>query len=174
MAAPADPDLSLAGAAAAIAADVLYREARALDARDWAGWLALYAEDAVYWVPAWRDEDTQTADPDRELSLIFHDSRRGLAERVARVTSGKSVTAMPLPRTTHFVTNVAAALGADALTAEAAFQVRVYQPRTERTHVHFGRYEVRLTRAPEGWRIAGKTIRLQNDLLPALIDFYTL
>lgn len=161
--------------AAALAAALLYREARALDRRAWADWLALYAEDAVYWVPAWRSEDEHTADPDTELSLIFHDARRGLDERVARVTSGKSVTAMPLPRTTHFVGNVTAAFAGDGyIEAEAAFQVQVYEPRSERQYANFGRYELRLAPAVAGWCIARKVVRLQNDCVPALLDFYTL
>lgn len=158
-----------------IAAALLYREAQLLDRRDWDGWLALYAEHATYWVPGWRDEDHQTTDPDTEVSQIFHDSRRGLEERVRRVTSDKSVTAMPLARTTHFVGNVLATFAdADSIDADAVWQVHVYNPRSERQHTLFGRYELRLERAAAGWRIARKTIRLQNDLLPALIDFYTL
>lgn len=161
--------------ATAIATDLLHRECRYLDTRDWDAWLALYAPDAVYWVPAWRDEHMQTADPDTEISQIFHDSRRGLEERVMRVRSGKSVTAQPLPRTTHFVSNIEARLGADGTIAvEAAFLVQVYQPRSERQHGNFGRYELRLVESAHGWVIARKLIRLQNDCVPALVDFYLL
>ena len=35
----------------------LYREARFLDDKEWESWLALYAPDAEYWVPAWDDDD---------------------------------------------------------------------------------------------------------------------
>jgi benzoate/toluate 1,2-dioxygenase beta subunit/2,4,5-trichlorophenoxyacetic acid oxygenase 2 len=161
--------------ATATAIALLHRECRHLDQRDWDAWLALYAPDAVYWVPAWRDEHTQTSDPDTEISQIFHDSRRGLEERVMRVRSGKSVTTQPLPRTTHFVSNVEARLDADgAIAAEAAFLVQVYQPHSERQHTHFGRYELRLTETAQGWVIARKVIRLQNDCVPALVDFYLL
>lgn len=161
--------------AVAIATELLHRECRYLDTRDWDAWLALYAPDAVYWVPAWRDEYMQTADPDTEISQIFHDSRRGLEERVMRVRSGKSVTAQPLPRTTHFVSNVEARRDADgAIAAEAVFMVQVYQPRSERLHSNFGRYELRLAAAGDGWLISRKLIRLQNDCVPALVDFYLL
>ena len=159
----------------AIATALLHRECRHLDSRDWDAWLALYAPDAVYWVPAWRDEHTQTADPDTEISQIFHDSRHGLQERVMRLRSGKSVTTQPLPRTTHFVSNVEARLDADGrITADAAFLVQVYQPRSERQYTHFGRYELRFAAAADGWVIARKVIRLQNDCVPALVDFYLL
>ena len=159
--------------ALAIATELLHRECRYLDTRDWDAWLALYAPDAVYWVPAWRDELTQTRDPDTEISQIFHDSRRGLEERILRVRSGKSVTAMPLPRTTHFVSNVEAWRRDDG-TIAACWTVQVYQPRDERQYSNFGRYELRLVHGGGGWTIARKIIRLQNDCVPALVDFYTL
>ena len=31
----------------------LYREARHLDDREWDEWLAMYAEDCPFWMPAW-------------------------------------------------------------------------------------------------------------------------
>lgn len=161
--------------ASAIATDLLYLECRCLDARDWAAWLELYDPNAVYWVPAWRDEDTQTSNPDTEISQIYHDSRRGLEERVMRVQSGKSVTARPLPRTTHFVSNIEAVFESDDLIgARANWMALIYNPRTEKQHSNFGRYELRLHKTGQRWLIARKTIRLQNDLVPALIDFYTL
>ena len=161
--------------ATAIATELLHRECRCLDDRDWAAWLELYDAHAVYWVPAWRDEDTQTSDPETEISQIYHDSRRGLEERVMRVQSGKSVTALPLPRTTHFVSNIEAVFESDDLiAARASWMALIYNPRTERQHSNFGRYELRLQKVGQRWLIARKTIRLQNDLIPALIDFYTL
>lgn len=161
--------------ATAIATELLHRECRCLDERDWTGWLDLYAPHAVYWVPAWRDENTQTSDPDTEISQIYHDTRRGLAERVMRVQSGKSVTALPLPRTTHFVSNIEGGLLPDgAICAQASWMVQVYHPRTERQQCNFGRYELRLGQADAGWIIQRKIIRLQNDTVPALVDFYTL
>ncbi len=159
----------------AIATDLLYLESRCLDRRDWAQWLELYDEQAVYWVPAWRDEHAQTSDPDSEISQIYHDSRRGLEERVMRVQSGKSVTAMPLPRTTHFVSNIVGRFEAHGvIAAQANWMVQVYNPRTEKQHSNFGHYELRLQQTTQRWRIVWKKTQLQNDLIPALIDFYTL
>lgn len=165
----------LGQAATAIATELLYRESTALDQRNWNQWLDLYTEDAVYWVPAWRNEDEQTSDPNSEVSQIYHDSRTGLEERVMRVTSGKSVTAMPLPRTTHFITNIVAT-NADEPTIRVAanFMVQLFQPQRGTHYVNFGDYELRLAREGDRWSIAAKTVHLKNDLVPALIDFYTL
>lgn len=161
--------------ATAIATHLLYLECQYLDSRDWAAWLDIYDPKAVYWVPAWRNESTQTSDPDTEISQIYHDSRRGLEERVMRIQSGKSVTAMPLPRTTHFVSNIVGAFEADdVITGRANWMALIYNPRTERQHSNFGHCEVRLQKTGQRWVISRKKILLQNDLVPALIDFYTL
>ena len=49
------------------AEEFLFREALLLDRGDWDAWLDLYLPDAVFWMPAWRDESVPTADPDSEL-----------------------------------------------------------------------------------------------------------
>jgi len=34
--------------------ELVHREARLLDEQRWDDWLALYAEDCEYWMPAWK------------------------------------------------------------------------------------------------------------------------
>lgn len=160
---------------AAVALELFVREGRCLDRRQWDDWLDLYREDAVYWVPAWRDEDEPTRDPLREVSLIYHAGRAGLAERVLRLRSGQSLTTMPLPRTTHFVSNVLAEVrGADRLAAEASFLVHHTDPRTQVHLVHHGRYEAELVNDGTRWRYAQKRVLLMNDCVSAVLDFYLL
>ncbi|HVZ53078.1 MAG TPA: aromatic-ring-hydroxylating dioxygenase subunit beta [Pseudolabrys sp.] len=160
----------------AIAADLLAREGLYLDRKDWKSWLALFCEDVEYWLPAWRDEYDTTDDPARQVSLIYHASRHGLAERIARIQTRKSVTAMPLPRTAHFISNVRASSSADGtIDATASWQVHAHDARTQKNHHLFGIGEYRLRREADGaWRLAGKKLILMNDQTPAVIDFYTL
>jgi benzoate/toluate 1,2-dioxygenase beta subunit/2,4,5-trichlorophenoxyacetic acid oxygenase 2 len=81
---------------------------------------------------------------------------------------------MPLPRTAHFVGNVVATRAGDAvIEAEASWNVHVYQPRTAKQSVHFGRYEVQLRKRADVWRISRKTIHLQNDRVSTVLDFYS-
>jgi 3-phenylpropionate/cinnamic acid dioxygenase small subunit len=158
-----------------IATTLLNHHGSFLDDRAWDEWLALYRADAVYWVPAWRDEANETTDPNSEISQIYHAHKSGLEERVARIRSGKSVTAMPLPRTTHFTTNVVAhSVIPNEIEVRANWMVQVYQPRTTKQYVNFGYCELTLTQANDAWLIAKIIIHLKNDLVPALIDFYTL
>ena len=158
-----------------IANELLVREAFLIDRRDWGGWLALYAEDAVFWVPAWRDESTEIDDPEREISLIYHTQRVGLEERVMRLRSRVSLTTMPMPRTTHFLSNLAV-IGPTArrIDARVNFQVQIFEPRTTTQRVHFGYYEVALVLSNDGWQIARKKIHLLNDSVSPVIDFYLL
>ena len=64
---------------------LLYREARALDDRDWDAWLALYAPDVEFWMPSWDDNDRLVEDPQTEISLIWYGHKGGLEDRVFRI-----------------------------------------------------------------------------------------
>lgn len=152
---------------------LLAREALYLDRFQWDEWLALYAEDAVFWMPAWRDELSPTEDPDRELSLIYYRGRRNLEDRVWRARSGLSVASAPRARSVHQVTNIL--LEADDQVT-ASFSVHLFDKRAERSHSFFGRYEYRLVRSEDGgaWKIAQKKILLYNDTIPTVVDFYSI
>ena len=41
----------------------LHREARFLDDKEWESWLALYAPDVEFWMPAWDDDGQLVTDP---------------------------------------------------------------------------------------------------------------
>ena len=46
--------------------DFLYMEARLLDNRQFEEWMDLFTDDALYWVPAGRDD----IDPSRHVSIV--------------------------------------------------------------------------------------------------------
>jgi 3-phenylpropionate/cinnamic acid dioxygenase small subunit len=157
------------------AAAFLFQEARYLDRHQWDAWVAMYREDAVYWLPAWRDEYETVTDPQTEVSLIYHDRRLGLEERIARIESRKSITALPLPRTLHVIGNVELrAVTASQIETESTFAVHVYDPRTAKEHTRYGRYEHVISTDRETWLIAKKKITLVNDKVPAVLDFYSI
>ena len=154
---------------------LLYREALALDCRDWDAWLAMLAEDVVFWMPAWRDEVTPTEDPDRELSLIYYEDRQHLVDRVWRVKSGLSVASTPLPRVVHGVTNILVERADDgSAEVSSSFTVHRFDVRSGNSHVFFGRYEHAFRREGDGWVIARKKILLLNDVIPTVVDFYSI
>ena len=155
------------------AASFLAREALYLDRLDFDPWIDLYTQDCIFWMPAWRDDGTQTDDPDRELSLIFYRGRRNLEDRVQRIRSGFSVASAVMPRVAHMIGNVLVE-AADETNAEVAssFIVNVHDVRTRKTHAYFGRYEHKLRREGTDWKIESKIIRLMNDVVPTMLDVY--
>lgn len=159
--------------AAAIAC--VLHEGHLLDDRRWDDWLALYDPGATFWLPAWRDEDERLDSPEAGVSLIYHDSRGGLEDRVGRVRSGKSVTTMPLPRTTHLITAPRARLLADrTVEVDSRWMVWLYQPRTAKLQALAGHYRHRIGIDGETCRILAKTITLMNDEIPTQLDFYAI
>ena len=159
--------------ALAEAVALLNLEGMLLDEQDWDAWLALYEEDAEFWMPAWKSETEPTGDPLRELSMIYYDSRAGLEDRVQRIRSGKSVASTPLRRTAHMVGNVML-VGDDAgiLTVKSSFNVHVYDTRQKTQHVFFGRTTHGLVRRNGGLKIRRKKIILANDCIPTMLDIY--
>ena len=162
--------------ALAVAHDVIHREALYLDERRWDDWLALYHDDAEFWVPAWRNENEPTADVESEISLIYLASRDQLAERVGRVTGGRSAASTPLPRTAHAVSNIlaSAADGESRIDASSVIATHIFDVRRREPYLYFGRAEFRLARIGNAWKIRRKKIVLMNDYLTTIVDFYTI
>lgn len=157
------------------AIDLVYREADLLDRRQWPEWLALYAADCTYWAPSWIDEDRMSADPMREISLIYYAGREGLEDRVQRITSGRSLASDPLPRTIHAISNVQAAIAGDGVVVRSNWAVDSYDLRTDRATRLFGRYEHDIRRGADGAAlIAAKRIEVMNARLPSIIDIYSI
>jgi benzoate/toluate 1,2-dioxygenase beta subunit len=158
------------------AAAFLYREALLLDRGDYDAWLALYTSDCLFWMPAWRDDGTQTDDPERELSLIFYRGRRNLEDRVQRIRSPVSVASRVMPRVAHMIGNVLTEPLDDGarMRVDSSFIVNVQDVRTHRTHAYFGRYEHELVLEDGAWKISQKIIRLMNDIVPTMVDVYSI
>jgi 3-phenylpropionate/cinnamic acid dioxygenase small subunit len=154
-------------------ADLLFNEARYLDEKRWEEFLALYLEDAEYWVPAWDNENETTQDPQSEISLMYYADRSGLEDRVFRVKSGLSSASTPLARTCHMISNVQVARrdGGDSF-VRSTWQTTSY--RFKETHYFCGWYEHTLRPTDEGLRIARKKVIVINDLIPNVMDFYHL
>jgi 3-phenylpropionate/cinnamic acid dioxygenase small subunit len=82
---------------------LLEREARLLDQLRFDEWLALYAPECLYWVPA----TPEGGDPRRQVAISFDDRRR-LEDRIFRLRTGYAWSQAPKSRTVRMVTNVEA------------------------------------------------------------------
>jgi 3-phenylpropionate/cinnamic acid dioxygenase small subunit len=159
-----------------LASDLLFQEADALDSQDWKSWLALYREDAKFWMPSWLDEYECTSDPETQVSLIYHEMRWEIEERIVRLKSRKSVTTMPLPRTLHVIGGALVTECSESqLEVRSNATVHIYDPRTADHHFAAVKYSHTFSRKEDGpWLIAAKKIILINDRMPSVVDFYTI
>lgn len=148
---PSDP------AATAEAAPILAREARLLDARAFADWLALWADEGHFWLPV------HPADhPARDQALIFDDRRR-LAERAAHFGDRQAwaITA-PEPLTVRHLGPVEAWAREGEILATATLTIRQVRRRAPVTLI--GREVLSLAHGPAGLAITSKTL-LMPDLV---------
>ena len=80
---------------------LVLREARLLDEGRYAEWLALFADDAVYWIPTRPDQ----ASPREALSIIY-EPKSLLAVRVERLARADMHVQSPPSRTVHHVSAI--------------------------------------------------------------------
>lgn len=142
--------------------EVLFDESGLLDDGRLDDWLAMYTEEALYWIPSNRDD----INPMLHVSLI-HDDREGMQERVWSIQSGVHWSQDPRSRTRHVIGNVRILedRGDEVVVTSnfALFEIRraIYGDR------HFaGRQEHHLRRVDGSWKIAFRKIELLNNDAP--------
>lgn len=150
----------------------LYREARALDDRDWDAWLALYAPDVEFWMPAWDDDDKLTENPQTEISLIWYGHKGGLEDRVFRIrTERSSATSLPEPRTSHNISNVEIVDRAgDLVRLRCNWATFSYRYKTVDTYFGTSFYTIDTSTARP--LIRRKKVVLKNDYIHHVVDIY--
>jgi len=137
--------------------DFLVHEARLLDEAQFDDWLALFTEDANYWVPS---EPDQTS-PHDTVSLMY-DDRRLLETRVRRLASPRIYSQEPRSRTSRIVTNVS--LGDPGTNGSSLVRSKfvLIEYRREQQRLFAGTYFHRLVVRDGAIRIAMKRVDLVN------------
>jgi 3-phenylpropionate/cinnamic acid dioxygenase small subunit len=137
--------------------EFLYHEARLLDTQRLEEWLALFTDDATYWVPLEQGQKDPVA-----TSSIIYDDRTLLELRVKQARHPRAHARLPLARTLHQVGNVAVTKDeANDLTVRSNLVLVEY--RAEKQRVWGALIEHRLRRAGESYRIAHKRVDLVNS-----------
>ncbi|WP_163558460.1 benzoate 1,2-dioxygenase small subunit [Halomonas sp. NO4] len=149
----------------------LYREARLLDDRQWDDWLACYSKEALFWMPAWDDDDRLTQDPESEISLIYYPNREGLEDRVYRIKTERSGASTPEPRTTHQISNIEV-LSQEGDQVALRFNWHTLSHRYKKTDSYFGTAFYTLDVSGEAPLITRKVVQLNNDYIHQVIDVY--
>jgi len=146
------------------ATDFLYTEARLADEGRYAEWLALWTDDAVYWVPATADP---AADPDKHLSHIY-DNRARLETRVKLLQTGVRWSQAPASPMRRLIANVEVADDdGDGLRVESNFILaELAVQAAHELHWWVGRTTHRLRRVDGGLRLCAKKVVLVNAAEP--------
>ena len=136
----------------------LFEEARLVDTRRFRDWMALFAEDGTYWVPATAGQQS----PFNQVSL-FYDDRELMKTRVERLEHPRIHVQTPPSRTAHLVGNVLVEQ-ADEAKGEyvVGSTVIMVEYRDEVQRLFAGRQRHRLRRDGAGLRIVEKRVDLIN------------
>jgi benzoate/toluate 1,2-dioxygenase beta subunit len=142
----------------------LYQEARLADEARYAEWLALWTDDAVYWVPATTDPD---ADPEKHLSHIY-DNRTRLETRVKLLQTGHRYSQEPPSLMRRLISNIEVEKAEDGgLVAESNFVLAELSIQAKHeTHWWVGRTTHRLRPLDGGIRMSLKKVVLVNAAEP--------
>ena len=147
----------------------LYREARLADENEYDAWEALWTDDAIYWVPG----DDLTADPTKNVSIIF-DNRSRISTRMKQVKTGKRYAQAPPSNLRRIIGNVELLGGrpnaAGGIELEIGANVVVFESRQRSNTIWGGRTIYRLRREGEAIRLAYKKVVLvdHDKVVPTL------
>jgi benzoate/toluate 1,2-dioxygenase beta subunit len=151
-------ELTAAGLDRTAFEDFLIHEAGLLDARRFRDWMALFADDGTYWVPAVPEQKS----PFDEASL-FYDDRELMKTRIERLEHPRIHVQTPPSRTAHIVGNVVVE-EVDAAKGEyvvgSTFIMAEYRDDAQRLFA--GRQHHRLRRHGDTFRIVQKRVDLIN------------
>jgi 3-phenylpropionate/cinnamic acid dioxygenase small subunit len=156
--------------------DFLYREAELLDERRYEDWLALFTDDARYFMPMRRNvpHDETEREFTREGADVnwFDEGKDTLGRRVRQIRTGIHWAEEPPSRICHIVSNVdvirTTPPGPSPTEVEVRSRFLVYRNRVEtETDVLVGKREDLLRRLNGAWRIARRKIVLDQSVLLA-------
>ncbi len=135
----------------------VYAEAELLDDGKFEEWLALFADDGIYWIPAVPGQD----DPLNTIS-IFYEDKDIMAIRIRRMTHPANIAQSPFPRTSHVVGQVRVD-GADNGTFGVSSRVQVVEYREgDGQRVFAGKCHHTLRREGDDLKIVLKRFDLVN------------
>jgi len=139
-------------------ADFIVHEARLLDERRFRDWMALFADDGTYWVPAVPNQPSPL-----DQASLFYDDRDLMKTRVERLEHPRIHVQTPPSRTVHLVANVVLdAMDEAKREYLVSSSVIMVEYREDRQRVFAGRQHHRLRRDGTSFRIVQKRVDLIN------------
>lgn len=147
----------------------LVREARLMDDGALREWVELFTDDVRYWMPiitnrTGRDVGREWTKPG-ELAH-FEEDKTSLRNRVKRLSTGMAWAETPRSRTRHLVSNVELMGRSDEGELHVRSNFLVYRSHLEYdSEVFAGRRDDLLRRVGDAWRIARRTIILDQSVV---------
>lgn len=156
----------------------LFREARLQDELRFNDWLDLFAEEARYRMPVLElVAGGGREGPQGDLVFdFFNDDKKSLQMRVERLETGLAHAELPPSVTEHLISNVEVEDTDDPNEVIAYSKFVVFQLRPGRHESHesqfWGSRIDRLRRTEAGWKIAHRTVKLGQAVLPRTISIF--
>jgi p-cumate 2,3-dioxygenase beta subunit len=141
--------------------DFLFEEADLLDQWKLDEWLALFTDDARYYVPP-TDLRGDDADPNTSLFYVCDDRNR-MNERVTRLKKAGAHSEWPRSKTRHLVSNVRVTHDREMIRARASFAV--WRSKDVTSDVFVGHYLYDIVADDAVFRIQKKTCVLDMEAL---------
>jgi benzoate/toluate 1,2-dioxygenase beta subunit len=136
----------------------LYRQAECLDARDWQGFIELFTDDGIYWVPADPAQTTGEGVPS-----IFYEDRDLMTVRMRRLGHPRAWSQKTEWGTNHVVSNVVVEKQ-DPKTGDLVTRSRFHMMefRNDATRHFAGSYIHHLKKTRDGYRIKLQRVDMVN------------
>lgn len=134
----------------------LYRQCEILDGRRWDDWLALFAEDGRYWMPANEDQETGEGLPN-----IFYEDDYLMDMRIRRLEHPYAHSQNPKNQMSHVVSNVIIE-EEDETSVIARSKFVVVEYRNDDQRYFAGKYRHHLIKADDGFRIKLQRVDIVN------------
>jgi 3-phenylpropionate/cinnamic acid dioxygenase small subunit len=138
----------------------LFLEARLQDTHAYDEWEALWADDAIYWVPA----NGHDGDPDKEMSIIY-DNRSRIGVRIRQLKTGRRHSQTPRSELARLISNIELVDRAgDEVDVRA--NVLIFEDNLRGESIWAARNEYRLRMVGDAFQLVRKTVGLVNNHKP--------
>jgi 3-phenylpropionate/cinnamic acid dioxygenase small subunit len=137
----------------------LFLEARLQDTHAYDEWEALWADDAIYWVPA-----NGATDPETQMSIIY-DNRSRIRVRVDQLKTGRHHTQTPRSELARIVSNVEL-IEESGDEVEVRANVLIFEDNLRGETLWATRNEYKLRMSRSGLKLVRKKVSLVNNHKP--------
>jgi len=144
----------------------LFREARLLDDRRFRDWLKIFTDDIVYWAPMLSNRVGRDMRLERTKfgeMAHFEEDIQSLTGRVARLETGMAWAESPPSRTRHLISNVEVQATGEPGVYKVFSAFMLYRTHLETDEeIYGGAREDLIKRTDDGWRVAKRTIQIDQ------------